>query len=157
MNKLAYGLKVPFVGSRLWSRRQPQRGEIVVFYRFSEFEQLDIDKHYIKRIAAVPADVVEVRHGLTYVNNQPTEYGADETFAMVPSESSIQSRYGPVKLKPGEYFVLGDNRSNSKDSRYFGPIHFSDIEGRAMFVYWSTDRDRGGLRIRWSRIGKGIS
>ena len=157
VSKLAYGLHLPIVNKWLWRRERPNRGDVVVFFRFSKFETFDVQKHYIKRIVAVPGDLVEVRERIAYVNDRPTEYGAPELFQVAPSDDEAAAEaYGPVKLKSDEYFVLGDNRSNSRDSRYFGPIHFSDIQGKANLIYWSSERLDGKLRIRWDRIGKAI-
>lgn len=100
---------------------QPQRGDVVVFYLEGQ------PKDYIKRVIGLPGETIEVNSGMVLVNGQPL----DEPY-VVPSTSSYPKR----TLGDGEYFVMGDNRGNSSDSRAFGPIHVSNVVGRAWIVYW---------------------
>jgi signal peptidase I len=155
VNKFIYGISVPGIEGRRWRYRLPQKGDVVVFYRFSEFEDIDSNTHYIKRIVAVPGDVVEVREFRTYVNG--VGIGKDDDVFVGP-ESDLGSTsgrsYGPVELQGGEYFVLGDNHANSRDSRFYGPIHLSDIEGQAEMIYWSWKMEGGSTTVRWGRVGQ---
>ena len=157
VNKLSYGLTLPGMHTRLFSGSLPQKRDVVVFYRFSEFEDVDSDKHYIKRIAAVPGEIVEVKDFTTYVNGEAVQYlnsKVDREALLSQSQSGV---YGPVKLRDGEYFVLGDNRDNSQDSRYFGPIHLSDIQGKAVYIFWSWKPDGSTFDVRWERVGTRIN
>ncbi len=99
----------------------PQRGDVIVFLRPDEHD-------FIKRIIGVPGDTVEVRDGRVYVNGQ----ALDEPYLNQPTRQNM----AVVKVGPGHYFVLGDNRNNSSDSRSFGAISVQDIVGRAWLVYW---------------------
>ncbi|HEY8425515.1 MAG TPA: signal peptidase I [Limnochordales bacterium] len=108
---------------------EPQRGDIVVF-RYP----LDPREHYIKRIVGVPGDEVAVRNGRVFVNGTPLE----ESYLSSPT----LGRFGPVRVPEGHYFVLGDNRNNSEDSRdpRLGFIPRELIEGRAIWRYWPLTR-----------------
>ena len=109
--------------------REPQRGEIVVF-RYPA----DPREHFIKRIIALPGDVVEIRGGRVYVNGTALE----EPYIASPT----WGHFGPVKVPAGRYFVLGDNRTNSEDSRYpqVGFVPRSYLEGRALWRFWPPSR-----------------
>lgn len=156
VSKLSYGSYAPGSAKRIFGSRMPVRGDVVVFYRFSEFEDIDEDVHYVKRIVALPGETVEVREGKAYVNGvesvAPSGAGSAWLSQEEIAEFSLRN-YGPVTLAEDEYFVIGDNRSNSKDSRFYGPIHFHDIVGRAVLVYWSWGSP-GALGIRWRRLGR---
>ncbi len=157
VNRFSFGAGILGSRRKFWRQRLPQRGDVVVFSRFSEFEDRDPGTHYIKRIVAVPGDTVEVREYRTYINGQAQ--GTDGQ-SFVSSENHLENdvgrSYGPVVLEQDEYFVLGDNQANSRDSRFYGPISLSDIEGKAELVYWSWYTYRGNSSVRWERIGKWI-
>ena len=109
--------------------REPQRGEIVVF-RYPA----DPREHFIKRIIGLPGDVVEIRAGRVYVNGS----ALDESYLATPT----WGQFGPVRVPAGRYFVLGDNRTNSEDSRYpqVGFVPRSYLEGRALWRFWPPSR-----------------
>lgn len=155
VNKFIYGISFPGSDEKHWRVRLPQVDDVVVFFRFSEFEDRDSNTHYIKRIVAVPGDKVEVKDYITHVNDKPLQRESDKAAAVADgiAELDLGRSYGPVTLKPGEYFVVGDNRSNSRDSRYYGPIHLSDIEGRAEMIYWSWQKEEAATTVRWDRVG----
>ena len=100
---------------------KPQRGDVVVFYLEGQ------PKDYIKRVIGLPGETIEVSNGAVYVDGQPL----DEPY-VTPSNVTYPRR----QLGEAEYFVMGDNRGNSSDSRSFGPIRLSSIVGRAWIVYW---------------------
>jgi signal peptidase I len=134
----------------------PKAGDVVVFqaWKSAVSEFASGNNYFIKRIVGVPGDTVEVHNYEVYVNGRKQP---EVDFAV---EDSFQDRqveriktYGPLKLAAGQYFVLGDNRSNSQDSRYYGPIDRADISGRAELVYWSWVRNQGSLDIAIGRIG----
>jgi signal peptidase I len=100
---------------------RPQRGDVVVFYLEGQ------PKDYIKRIIGLPGETLEVRNGTVYVDGLPL----DEPY--VAPGSDMESA---IQLGPDQYYVMGDNRSNSSDSRNFGPIELGNIVGRAWIVYW---------------------
>ena len=105
-----------------------RRGDVVVF-RYP----LDATQSFIKRVVGLPGETVQVRQGLVYVNGDwvPEPY--------VPSEYEDLSNFGPIQVPSGSYFVLGDRRRSSNDSRLFGTVARRLIEGRACFAYWPID------------------
>jgi len=104
-----------------------ERGDVVVFWY-----PLDGTECFIKRIVALPLETVEIRHGMVYVNGDPLP----EPY--VPSRYEAQSS-GPIRVPSESYFVMGDNRNSSYDSRVFGPVASRFIYGRAAFAYWPMD------------------
>lgn len=101
----------------------PQRGDIVVFQPPTVAKDL-----YIKRLIGLPGDIVEVRTGFVYINNEKIE----EPYLSIETPG----QYGPKKLGTDEFFVMGDHRNNSLDSREFGPINLKSISGKAFLVIW---------------------
>lgn len=128
----------------------PQRGDIVVFSRFSEFQSVDPNTNYIKRIVGVPGDTVTVYRDGIVVGTEPQRNEIEQ------SGDNGEVLFGPMQLRAGQYFVSGDNMQNSQDSRYYGPIHVHDIIGRAVGIIWSVDRFMGGFRPRWERFASTI-
>ncbi|MCP5118949.1 MAG: signal peptidase I [bacterium] len=106
-----------------------ERGDMVVFWFPG-----DPSKSYIKRVVGLPNDSVEIREGVVHVNGQPLE----ERY--VPSEYRDRQSRPPLKIPSDEYFVLGDHRSSSNDSRAWGPVHRRHIYGKAVFVYWPIEK-----------------
>lgn len=117
VNRLAYRLG------------DPQRGDIVVF-RYP----LDPRRDLIKRVVAVGGDTVEVRNNILYINGRPQ----NETNYLPPGVA--YSDFGPVKVPAGSYFMMGDNRNNSADSRVWGTLDRKFIIGKAVVIYWPLDR-----------------
>lgn len=106
-----------------------QRGDLVVFPSPN-----DPAKSYIKRIIGIPGDTVELRGGLVWLNGRPLE----EPY--VPADYRDQSNLAPARVPPGHYFVMGDHRSASNDSRMWGPVPGASIYGKAVFAYWPPER-----------------
>jgi len=104
----------------------PQRGDIVVV-DLSQMSEL-----LIKRVVGLPGESVEIRRGLVLIDGE----AIDQSFVLLPGGTT----YGPIRLGPDSYFVMGDNRSNSNDSRSFGPIHRDEITGKAWMRYWPLSR-----------------
>jgi signal peptidase I len=171
VNKLAYGLKVPFTTWHLARWATPARGEVVVFFAPHDGTRM------VKRVAGVPGDTVELRDEVLVVNGRPVKYGppdlaalrdpsparraghafATETPAggsphplMLTPGSPARRTFGPVVVPPGKYLMLGDNRDNSLDSRYWGLVDEADVVGRATGVVLSFDPERT-LSVRWGR------
>jgi signal peptidase I len=149
VNKLRYGVRLP--GMRRWLLRfekGPQPGDIIVF-RNPRDPSLD----YVKRVVAVAGEVVEVRNKQLLVNgvarDMPTAY-----FTQGPHVQSASPRdnFGPARVPKRHVFVLGDNRDQSFDSRYWGFVDLRDVEGKAFMIYWSADGNDGW--VRWERMGK---
>lgn len=108
---------------------QVERGDMVVFWFPG-----DPSKSYIKRVIGLPGDLVEIDGGSVRVNRLPLA----ETY--VPEEYRDRQSYGPVRVPADHYFVMGDHRSSSNDSRNWGPVHRRYIYGKAVFVYWPLEK-----------------
>jgi signal peptidase I len=117
-----------FINKFVYRFEPIERGDVVVFWY-----PLDRSKSFIKRVMALPGETIEIRRGAVYVNGQmlPEPY--------VPPQYADVSDFGPVRVPQGSYFVMGDHRISSKDSREFGPVASQDIYGRAVFAYWPVD------------------
>ena len=118
-----------FVNKFIYRFTDPERGDVIVF-RSVEGGEEDL----IKRVVAVPGDTVEVRDGTLYVNGQP------QPDAYVNREFPDRSYYGPTTVPEGRVFAMGDNRANSRDSRFFGPVPYENIEGEAFLLFWPPGR-----------------
>jgi signal peptidase I len=178
VNKSAYGAELPFTDARLPAIRRPRRGDVIVFKWPS-----DLKKNFVKRLIGLPGDTLAmtrgtlVRNGVQveerYVQRTDPEVDpageefrwqrshlvstAEASYAYHPSRNN----WGPIVVPANEYFVLGDNRDNSLDSRYWGFVPDSLVRGTPLFVYYSYVPDSGATapwitRIRWRRIGARI-
>jgi signal peptidase I len=155
VNKFLYGPELPVTDYRLPSLRLPHRGDIIVF-KYPQDEKRD----FIKRIVGIPGDTVQVRGQQVFVNGRPL----DEPYVRRPqgalghtgSPSFCGYAYAcePLVVPTDSYFVMGDNRDNSQDSRYWGFVKRDKIKGKAFLIYWSWDSDRHWLR--WWRLGNYI-
>ena len=117
-----------FINKFVYRFEPIQRGDVVVFWY-----PLDRSKSFIKRIIALPDEVVQIRNGVVTVDGKPL----DEPY--VPPQYEDLSDYGPVRVPKEMYFVMGDHRISSNDSRVFGPVPSRAIYGRAVFAYWPVD------------------
>jgi len=127
----------------------PMRGAVIA-YRPSTRR----DAIYLKRVVALEGDTVELRDKNLALNGQPIHesYVIHIDPMVHPATFDPRDNFGPLTLTPGSCFVLGDNRDNSNDSRFSGPLAGADIVGTARWIYWSWDGDHE--RVRWERIGK---
>jgi signal peptidase I len=117
-----------FINKFVYRFEPIHRGDVVVFWY-----PLDRTKSFIKRVIALPGETVEIRQGILSVNGQiiPEPY--------VPPQYEDVSDFGPVRVPKESYFVMGDHRISSNDSRVFGPVASRFIYGRAVFAYWPVD------------------
>jgi signal peptidase I len=117
-----------FINKFVYRFEDIHRGDVVVFWY-----PLDRSKSFIKRVIGLPGETVDIRHGMLYVNGQliPEPY--------VPPQYTDITDFGPVKVPKDSYFVMGDHRISSNDSRVFGPVASQFIYGRAVFAYWPVD------------------
>jgi signal peptidase I len=149
VTKFVYGVDLPFVDGKVMAFKTPERKDIIVF-KYPE----DPTRDFIKRVVGVAGDRVEVRSKRLYVNGEPLEVEnamfTDPTVR--PADVDRRDNFGPVTVPEGKVFVMGDNRDNSHDSRYWGFVDVSEIRGKALVIYWSWDSD--GSRPRFGRMGR---
>src|ERR1700730_2512024 len=160
VNKLAYDLKVPFTTFEVWKWGDPQRGDIVVLFSPVDGTRL------VKRVIGVPGDRIEMRENQLFVNGRPAQWqeislvvaenvaGRLHRVMCTPQIPAVRS-FGAVIVPPGRYFVMGDNRDNSTDSRFIGLIERRRIVGKATAVAFSFDRAHY-FAPRFSRFFKSI-
>ena len=147
--KFMYGIKVPLVDKKLFVKC-PERGDIIVFV----FPR-DRSKDFIKRVVALPGEKIQIIGREILVNDRPIEDPWGYYTKDPGSTGSLRDNYGPRVVPPHSLFVMGDNRDNSQDSRYWGFVDLNAVKGRAFIIYFSWNRRSQNLigRIRWSRIG----
>jgi len=146
VNKLAYGMHLPFIDRELVEWRPLHRGDIVVFT-----SPVDRKIDLIKRVIAVGGDTVEVRDKRLVINGEEVPDPHAEFRDQHVRDSVPRDRFGPVTVPPGKFFVMGDNRDQSYDSRYWGFADERDVKGQATFIYWSWDSQVHW--VRWDRFG----
>jgi signal peptidase I len=174
VNRLAFDAKLPLTDISLLRLSDPRRGDVVTFSSPRDGERL------IKRIVAIPGDMVELRDEVLYVNGEAARYSEQQqaeeplgsgmvvpairaTEAVAGSERRVQflppvgarRSFGPVRLQADEYFMLGDNRDNSEDSRFIGPVQRKLLIGRAHHIVVSADI-LGWWEPRFERIAAPI-
>lgn len=183
VNKFAYGLRAPVFDTLLVPLGAPARGDVVVF----SFPQ-DPSVDYIKRIVALPGDIIDYRDKVLYINDRPQPQGPPVAFEASGSAAEMAGSeqreehldggahalllrpaspnlepgctvlaQGPLRVPPEHYFVLGDNRDASNDSRCFGLVPARNLRGRAFLVWMHFDRAHpGALPIDFARLGQRI-
>jgi signal peptidase I len=164
VNKFAFAPTLSRFEKAILPVRDVRRGDVVVFKFPNEPE-----RDFIKRVIGLPGETLELRNKRVYVNGEPLDEPYVYFLDPMAGEGEVTSldvreRYGPVKVPQEQYFVMGDNRDNSQDSRYWGFLPASYVKGRALMIYWSYDgaRDDGSFltglftRTRWERIGNQI-
>lgn len=155
VNKFLFGTSIPFTDSRILPIRHPERGDVIVF-EFPEdkdksfFERRD----FIKRVVGTPGDVVEVRNKQVFVNGErfQLEQEVHKEPEVIPGAVNPRDFMAAVKVPADSYFVMGDNRDRSFDSRFWGFVPMDRIKGLAFIKYWSWDSQQ--FRPRWNRIGR---
>lgn len=178
VNKLIYGAQVPFTHYHLPAFRSPKRGDVIVFDY-----PVDPSKTFVKRLVGVPGDTLEMRDGALVRNGQALQepYVEHDDPYMDPAEAQFvwqrnylvktaaaavsyhpsRNNWGPLVVPEGNYFVLGDNRDNSLDSRYWGFVADSLVRGRPFVIYYSYAPDTASTmawlsRVRWARLGSRV-
>ncbi len=152
VNKLAYGIKNPLKNDFLYFRRLPKRQEIVVF-TYPLNKKLD----FIKRVIGLPGDTIQIINKKVYVNGKLLKepYVRFSDLEIYPEEISPRDNYGPIKVPPKHIFVMGDNRDQSYDSRFWGFVPIKYLKGKALIIYFSWDSKH--FKVRFNRIGKIIN
>jgi signal peptidase I len=187
VSKFAYAIGIPFTNAKIAKLGKPKRGDIIVF-KYPPDQSMD----FIKRVVGLPGETVEVHHNEVFIDGRPMpreflpepcnprEGDGEVDDGLRPCEVWLEhldgrdhqvhqfthrtdaSEYSPHKIPPDQYFVMGDNRDNSRDSRVWGFVPYDLIKGKALIVWWSRDPSRGGLSpagiadwfrsIRWGRF-----
>ncbi len=156
VNKFIYGVKMPVNGATLIPWKTPERDDIVVF-RFPKDRSID----YIKRVIGVAGDTIEIKDKQLYLNgaltNNPHAHFTGND--IMKASNGPRDNMGPVTVPEGHIFVMGDNRDNSYDSRFWGFVDVNEVLGKAFILYWSWNLKEPLLSvdrftsIRWGRIG----
>lgn len=148
VNKFSYGIKNPFTGEAWVPLNTPERLDVVVF-KYPENPAQD----FIKRVIGVSGDRIEIKNKKVFVNG--SEIQVKNAVNLDPNiySGSIPPRdnYGPVTVPPNSLFVMGDNRDNSHDSRFWGFVDLKAVKGKAFMLYWSWNKEN--FSVRWRRIG----
>ena len=170
VNKLAYDLKIPYSTQHISVWDNPRRGDIVVFYSPKD------EKRLVKRVVGLPGDLISMENNRLYINGSPVPYDASDTLAslepdvvgeqqkvfkenlpkrphdiMITYDQPSLRSFSPITIPESSYFMLGDNRDNSADSRYFGFVNRKRILGRATTIVMSLNPDRNYFP-RWGRF-----
>ena len=129
------------VNKFIYRFKDPERGDVIVFkYPWDE------KRDFIKRVVGLAGEEIVIKGRTVFANGKPL----DDPRAYYQDSASSQQEYGPVVVPPGSYFVMGDNRDNSQDSRYWGFLKREKIRGKAFMIYWSWDGEKRWPR--WSRL-----
>jgi signal peptidase I len=147
VNKFEFGPKIPFTHVRLPGLRHPKRGDVIVF----QFPQ-DPTKDFIKRCVATGGQTVQIKNKQVFVDGKALRepYAIHSDPSIRPAGYEYRDNFGPYTVPKGEMFMMGDNRDNSNDSRYWGPLELDLVRGRAMFLYWSWNSETNWPR--WNRV-----
>lgn len=154
VNKFIYGVKIPILRKIIIPITDPKRDDIIVFI-YPNDRSLD----FIKRVIGIGGDKIEIKNKKIFINDQEYKdsYGIYRDSLIYPGAMQPRDNFGPVIVPRGSLFVMGDNRDNSKDSRYWGFVDVKDVEGKALILYWSNNSEEKILslkRIRWKRMGR---
>jgi signal peptidase I len=157
VNKFIYGIRIPILNKEIIHFKDPDRQDVIVF-RYPE----DRSKDFIKRVIGVPGDTVRIQEKKVYVNDQllTEPYVSFTDPKVLPGNVNRRDNMASQVIPPNHLFVLGDNRDESYDSRFWGFVDMNDLKGEAFIIYWSWNSD-GGLStdsqesyVRWNRLGK---
>ena len=147
VNKMIFAPTATSAERAIMPRREVRRGDTVVF-KYPEEPERD----FIKRVIGLPGDRLELRSKVLYINDQPLQesyahYAMPAAADDFGASGDLRESYGPVTVPQGQYFMMGDNRDNSEDSRYWGFLPASYVKGNALFIYFSFDSG-----LRWERL-----
>jgi len=148
VNKFIYGVKNPFTGQVLIPVKDVERKDVIVFQY-----PVNPDQDFIKRVIGLPGDRIEIVDKQVYVNGEKfvVKNAIFQNPVIYPAGMQPRDNLGPLTVPPDSYFVMGDNRDNSLDSRFWGVVPAANIKGKAFIIYWSWDSS--DFSVRWQRIG----
>ncbi len=151
VNKFIYGTHIPFTDKVIWRITHPKRGNIVVFKC-----PVEPDKYYIKRVIGEPGDIVSVKDKVVYINGKKMKdpWGRHYDPTIYSRDMNPRDNFGPFKVPPNSYFVMGDNRDSSFDSRFWGPVEYKYLRGKPIILYFSWNHETKNWlhKIRWKRF-----
>lgn len=149
--KISYGIKIPFTDTYIIEFGSPKKGDVIVF-KFPKDEKKD----FIKRIVGEPGDTIEIKNKNVYVNEKllVEPYAIHKEPNIIPEEFQPRDNFSLVQVPPDSYFVMGDNRDHSLDSRFWGFVNKNKIKGRAFIIYWSWNGVDSW--VRWDRLFDGV-
>ena len=172
-SRLSYGLQLPFFKDEIFFKKKPQRGEVVIF---------NCQKYgagaCVKRLIGLPGDRVQIIKKHLFINNKKADYQflpfeqagqakviekwQDSEHLISITHSRVLENYGPVIVPPNHFFVLGDARDGTEDSRVWGMISRAQLQAKALFIWMSLDWSdvwlgRGPVKVRWERLFKKIN
>ena len=148
VNKFIYGVKIPYLRKTIIPVTNPEKGDIVVFIYPN-----DRSKDFIKRVIGIAGDKIEIKNKRIFINDKEysDSYGVYSDNLIYPGVIQPRDNFGPVTVPQNSLFVMGDNRDESSDSRYWGFVDIKDVEGKAFIIYWSWNHEDNNLR--WRRLG----
>jgi len=149
VNKFLYGVKIPYWRKTIIPIKTPQHEDIIVFKY-----PVDPSKDFIKRVIGIGGDIVECRDKKLYVNHKPInhDHGVFTDPHVIPGNIRQRDNFGPITVPENSLFVMGDNRDESFDSRFWGFVDLKAVNGKAFIIYWSWDKQKFG--VRWNRLGR---
>ncbi|MFC1528970.1 signal peptidase I, partial [Candidatus Latescibacterota bacterium] len=152
--KFIYGIRLPFANSFLFRYRDPEPGDVIVFKY-----PIDPSKDFIKRCIAVGGQTVEIRDKKVYVDGEYKDLPEHVKFVVeniLPLQLGPRDNLGPLVVPEGHMFMMGDNRDNSNDSRFWGFVPYENIKGKAVIIWWSWNKEVPLYdlvhKVRWGRI-----
>jgi len=143
VNKFIYGIKIPYFRNTILPITDPQRGDIIVFI-YPQDRSLD----FIKRVIGTGGDTIEIQDKKIFINGKLFT----DNIGIYSGTAQPRDNFGPVTVPKNSLFVMGDNRDESMDSRFWGFVDLKDVQGKAFIIYWSWNPDEQS--IRWQRLGK---
>jgi signal peptidase I len=151
VNRFIYGIRIPYTDAKFFQYKKPQRGDIIVF-----IYPKDHSKDFIKRVIGTEGEKVEIIHNKIYINDRLIDdpWGHFTKTGWSEYLQGIEN-FGPVVVPKDSLFVMGDNRDNSQDSRFWGFVDLNAVLGKAFILYFSWNGNAENLfdQVRWSRIG----
>ena len=149
VNKFIYGIRNPFTGDVWIPVKHPERGDIIVFKY-----PVNPKQDFIKRVIGVEGDRIKIVNKEVFVNGKPFEVkGAVHLDPnIIPADVNPRDNFGPVTVPKNSLFVMGDNRDNSYDSRFWKFVKLNSVKGKAFILYWSWDKDK--FTVRFNRLFK---